>query len=496
MRRVSMARRAARLSFGLGLLLLVSCAARQKTFAGPDGASTTLRYRVELAADLRSMNVELCFRGAMFGGLVPGRAEAVERVRALSWLSGGGEGPVALEAGRIPIASTQDAGCLRYSVSLSEGGSLSALVTRVGENLVASPNVWLWRPALRPLKLTATLALALPPGVDASLPFVRLGTSEQGSEYQLPDSVFAFDSHAAFGHFHEHAIDEAGVHAHAAVLGSLRGLDDGTVDDWLRSAMRIASGSDGSFPAAALHVLVIPAGGGYEPFGSVARGGGASVLLFVPDSFDRERLARDWVLPHELSHLLLPFVRREDAWLAEGLATYYQEVLRARAGVIGADEALANIAQALRSAQHEGTGRSLCAESRTMHQTHAYRSVYWGGAGSLLEADLALRQQSAGKLTLDRLLARIRSEARMAPTYSASELLERMDALAGTHLFRDLGARCESAPFPDFEPSLRALGVDAQGRVRETAELASLRAQIFGPSEPALKPSPAQSVAK
>jgi hypothetical protein len=473
---------ARRVAWSLCLALWTGCAGRQTPASEPEG--TTLRYRAELAPDLGSMTVELCFRGAMFGGLIPGRPEAAARLTWLRWRSqpAGASAPV---AGRIPIGPARREGCLSYGVELSEGGGLSAIVTRVDDQLVASPNAWLWRPALRPLKLSATLTLKLPAGIRASLPFrrasggpplpARTGTSID--EYELPDSVFAFDSHAAFGRFDEIEVEAAGVRAHAALLGPVRGLDRAAAERWLRDAVRIASGSDGRFPAGALHVLVIP--GGSEPFGSVARGGGASVLLFVPTSFDRDKLARNWVLPHELSHLLLPFVKHEDAWLAEGLATYYQEVLRARAGVIGEDEALANIARALRSAQHEGTGRTLCDESRHMHQSHAYRAVYWGGAGALLLADLALRERSAGALSLDDLLKQIREEARMAPAYSARELLARMDELSHSALFRALGERCEASAFPDFEPGLRALGVDARGHVKEEAELAALRQQIF-----------------
>ncbi len=467
--------RLAYLAWVCGCALLVACGARQRPSA--PSAGTSLRYEVALAPDLGSMTVKLCFTGAMFGALIPGRAEAAERLRELTWLSGA-PGSRTLEAGRIPIARDQRAGCLRYRVDLHEGGSLGALVTRVGEHLVASPNVWLWRPARRPLKLNATLSLSLPAGLNASLPFVPNRAHGHNDEYELPDSVFAFDSHAAFGRFQEIEGARDGIRAHGALLGELAGLDRAAAERWLLDALRIAAQSDGRFPAAALHVLAIPSGPGEEPFGSIARGGGASVLMFVPSGFDGERLARDWVLPHELSHLLLPFVRSEDAWFAEGLATYYQEVTRARAGVISTDEALANIAQALRSAQHEGTGRSLCAESRAMHQTHAYRAVYWGGAATFLLADLALRRESQGALTLDALLTQIRSEARMAPAYSAAELLKRMDELAHSQLFRALAARCEESAFPDFESALRALGVDAHGRVLE--DVTGLRAQIFG----------------
>ena len=35
----------------------------------------------------------------------------------------------------------------------------------------------------------------------------------------------------------------------------------------------------------------------------------------------------DWSVIHELSHLLLPYVQSEDAWLSEGAASYYHVVV-------------------------------------------------------------------------------------------------------------------------------------------------------------------------
>jgi predicted metalloprotease with PDZ domain len=203
------------------------------------------------------------------------------------------------------------------------------------------------------------------------------------------------------------------------------------------------------------------------------------VLMFVPRNFGPAELRRDWVLPHELSHLLLPFVAREDAWLPEGLATYYQELLRARAGVLSKQQALANIADALRSAVHEGTGRSLAAESRAMHQTHAYRSVYWGGAGQLLIADVELRRRSGGAKTLDGLLAALRAESPGLTPLSAQAVLARLDALGGVTLFGALARHVETHAFPDFEPTLAALGVRADGTLSEAAPLAALRDALF-----------------
>lgn len=438
----------------------------------PQHATTFLRYEASFDAELSELEVQMCFEGSLGDRLVPGRREASARLERAEWLRPV-ERPAQVHDGRIAVPENLRRGCLRYAVNLREGGSFNALVAREGPNLVASPNAWLWRPRVRPRKLKAELSFDLPREMKASVAWPR-----QGKYYRLPPAAFAFDSHAAFGAFPIHTLETGGIVAQAAVLGELPSLDGAAVERWLRSAVHIASQSDGRFPAPRLQVIVVPQPGGGEAFGSVARGGGGSVLMFVPVKFDEAELARDWVLPHELSHLLLPFLKRADAWLSEGFATYYQEVLRARAGVLSPREALSNLARGMRSAATEGTGRTLVEESRAMHRTYAYRAVYWGGAGYWLKVDVALRQETS--LTLDALLSRLREEARLSPPYSADELLTRLDELSQTKLFTGLAKACETQAFPEVEPLLRALGAEPDGYV-EDAELARVRAAIFAP---------------
>jgi hypothetical protein len=433
--------------------------------------------------------------GQLAGALIPGHGEAAERLRYARWVDARvdareldvdareleadarelGDQPGAalpVRAGAIELAAQPRAGCVAYGVSLEEGG---ALVARVGESLLASPSSWLWRPRRFSPALHAELTLALPDDVRASLPW-----EERAGRYRLDAAAFAFDSHAAFGRFRELHAAFGDTHASAAPLGPLPRISRTALERWLGEALKLAAQSDGHFPARALQLIIVPQGS--EPFGNIARGGGASVLLFVPPTFDAAELQRDWVLPHELSHLLLPFLRREDAWLAEGLATYYQELLRARAGVLTTAQALANIAEALRDAAHGGSGRSLAEESRAMHRTHAYRRVYWGGAGHLLVADVALRRKSRGAQTLDRLLSALRAEVRSSiQPLSARHVLARLDALGGAGLFSQLAERSETDPFPDFEPTLAALGVNAAGALEPHAPLAALREALFAP---------------
>jgi hypothetical protein len=466
-------------------LYLAGCSARATERGNAASwAREPLQYRVRVAATLDQVDVSAC--GLLAGEWIAGRGEAKGRLRYARWL----DPPLArLPApdGVIQLGERARRGCFGYGVSLHEGGSLSALVARAEQSVLASPNAWLWRPRRRTPELRAELALELPRGMSASLPwaFEARGSAREQDQangrYLLDAGAFAFDSYAAFGRFETLRAEAHGAVASAALLGPLPKLDRAQGERWLSEALHIGAQSDGRFPARALQLVVVPGGAGREPFGNVARGGGASVLMFVPTSFGGAELRRDWVLPHELSHLLLPFVAREDAWLPEGLATYYQELLRARAGVISTQEALANIAQALRSAAHEGTGRSLAEESRAMHRTHAYRSVYWGGAGQLLVADVELRRGSGGKKTLDRLLTALRAESHGLTALSAQAVLARLDALGGGALFGALARHAESQAFPDFEPTLRALGVRADGTLSETAPLAAVRDALFSP---------------
>jgi hypothetical protein len=455
-------------------LALTACATPRPSRNAPSHpAPTQLHYSVELDASFESMAVELCFEGSLRGGLIPGHADAFHRLKSATWL-GSQAHALRRTDSLLEVPEEREHGCLRYDIDLAEGGSLGTLVERVHEHLLTGVAGWLWRPRIQAQNVVGDLRFVLPEGMRASVAFAA-----EGQGYRLEPNALAFDSYAAFGRFEELKLESVGTSARLALLGTLPKLDRAALGRWLHDAMEIAAESDGRFPSRRLQVLLLPQKLGNEPFGNVARGGGASVLLLVPDSFDETSLKRDWVLPHELSHLLLPFLAREDAWLSEGLATYYQELLRARKGVLTQGQALTNIASALRSARDEGTGRTLCEESRAMHQSHAYRAVYWGGAGHWLMADVALREASAGGTTLDALLSQLRAEARMSPPYSARELLTRLDELSGTQLFSALLAHCQAHPFPDVEPTLRSLGVDQEGPLPTSAS--ALRSALFAP---------------
>lgn len=152
-------------------------------------------------------------------------------------------------------------------------------------------------------------------------------------------------------------------------------------------------------------------------------------MLLVRQNATASSLRNDWVAPHEFSHLSHPFVARSDLWFSEGIATYYQEVLRARVGLQSELEAWRALDAGFRRGRGGGTGRTLREESRDVMRTRAFRHVYWGGAAIAFRYDVALRRQ--GK-SLDDALASLASRPGLQlQPWSGKVLAEALDAAVG-----------------------------------------------------------------
>jgi len=61
---------------------------------------------------------------------------------------------------------------------------------------------------------------------------------------------------------------------------------------------------------------------------------GAGVALTIGQHAPKRALDADWILVHELFHIGVPSFIGEGKWLDEGLATYYEPIIRARLGAL------------------------------------------------------------------------------------------------------------------------------------------------------------------
>lgn len=446
-----------------------------------------LDYRVILDASLADVQVEVCFRGTHVDALVPGASEAAAYLRNATVVGEHGERPVRAESGRIPLDDVRPDECLRYHIDLraaaADYGGFFA--RRIGDTMLAESGLWLWRPRSTPERLDIHVRFELPPGVRVSVPWPR-----QGDVYHPHPSVFGFVAYTAFGRFDVEEARVAGGRLQWVHLGELPPSLGPRIRPWIEAQARAAALLAGKLPRPLVQVLVVPAAPASRPvrFGITGRGGGASVALSVSSNAGREALMSDWVAVHELVHLYMPYLEREDAWLSEGVATYYQEILRARAGLLSEAQAWANIRAGFRRGREAGTGRTLREESHDMFETRAFERVYWAGAALALMADVQLRTRAARPSSLDAVVADFSECCTPAlKPYPAREAIETMDRLANGSIFETLAARhLDRSAFPDVDALLRKLGVTLQhGRVRfdETAVWAETRRAITKPPE-------------
>lgn len=197
------------------------------------------------------------------------------------------------------------------------------------------------------------------------------------------------------------------------------------------------------------------------PWGQVTRGKPDNVLLVVNPESSIQEIMNDWTAYHELSHLLIPYRGNGDLWFSEGLATYYQNIIQARAGVLSEAELWNKLASGFERGrkQNQWSQKNLAEISDNMHKYRSFMRVHWSGVHYWLTADIKLRQQSQNKLTLDNLLKQLKTCCQQK-SMSATEIVEQLDQLAGSDIFKPLFLEYRASHvMPDYQPTLASLGV-------------------------------------
>ena len=221
-------------------------------------------------------------------------------------------------------------------------------------------------------------------------------------------------------------------------------------------------------------------------FGLASRGGGPSVLFLVDPSMTTAGMEREWQATHEFVHLFHPVFDDRDAWLREGIATYYQEVLRARTGRQSAAQAWASLLAGLDETRDDRNGATLADESAAMAHTRRYRRVYWWGVAWVLTLDVATREATGNARGFDDGL-RALCEAGARETlrvWRARDAAAVFDRATGVDVW---GPRLDGAlagtAFPDVDAVFARLGVrrDRAGAVvlDDRAPLRALRDAIM-----------------
>lgn len=182
-----------------------------------------------------------------------------------------------------------------------------------------------------------------------------------------------------------------------------------------------------------LHIHRYDEGTEPVPWANTWRDGEQSLHFYVNPAFSLNEFLDDWTAPHEFSHLLLPYLGRENVWFAEGFASHLQFEIMVEMGVIGAAEASKRREKRAKRALDvlSNESRPLPDNVRSLRARGSYASVYWGGAVYFerVEAGLATTGQSLRSVLIDYLQC-CRMRRRSLPN-----LARTLDRLSESNLF-------------------------------------------------------------
>lgn len=446
-----------------------------------DASERVHQYQVQVSPDAGRLTVIACFEGGTPRGLRAGDDDATALLVEPSLLDGPVSRRLAVDDGRIVIESPDVNACVRYGVDFGLAQQRRVRgVDRVGHNVLTSSGHWLWRPDPWDAEEDIEVTINLPPGVGVSTPWQARAqspccdqTPAQGSSagrwlsFRVGPVAPTWPDRVAFGPLEEVPIELAGAELRVAVLRAETPADPGAVARWLGEAAQAVTTLYGRFPQANPQVIVVPTTAQAQavPWGQVLRGGAPAVLFVIDPRHSAEEFRADWTAVHEFSHLLLPYVSRSEPWISEGFASYYQNILRARAGLIEESEAWLKLWSGFQRGMTATNGQSTLAGAASHMRHHNLMRVYWAGAAVALMADVELRLRTGNQQSLDTALDSL-NRCCMAPEHrwSGRELFARLDDLTRSDVLTAIYDRESTATrFPDVASIYRALGIRVAG---------------------------------
>ena len=432
--------------------------------AGAAAAERVHKYAVAIDPELSTLSVRACFSGATPSTL---SAESLDATLALIDFRAEGSRKSIEPSGSISLKSVPDNGCILYRVDVSrpirQHDRTGDKIHHLGKDLLTSVGIWFWRPERLDADEDIEVTFMLPEGISVSAPWKPVASSSQRAVFRTGRGPYDWPASVAFGRFKEREIRVGGARLRLSVLDATPAADVEQMRDWIQDSAQMVADLYGRFPQPQMQILVAPGARGNEPtpWAYVVRGGSPAAHFFVNQRRPIKEFFEDWTAVHELSHLLLPYVNSDDIWLSEGVATYFQNILRARSGRMTALDAWQRLHAGFVRGMESAQGLTLAQATESMYRDDTYMRVYWEGAAMLLIADVRLRQMTAGKQSLDTALAALNDCcAATERAWSARELFDKLDEVTGTHIFGEIyDQHVASRNFPDLSQTYRALGI-------------------------------------
>lgn len=359
---------------------------------------------------------------------------------------------------------------------------------RQGDAILLPVSTLLLHPLPLDVGTEIELRVRTPKGIDYASGLKWRDDIQLLEAHEIPTATYAI-----FGTFDRRSVwlDEGAARLDLATLGALSvSADD--LADWLLDRARAVSKFYGGFPAerGLVAVVSVPGRPGVR-FGNILPESAPGILLLLGEDTSKAQLSSDWILLHELLHIGVPSFHAEGKWFDEGLATYFEPIVRARAGLLSERDVWAKFATRLPSGLGALTQDGL-------ERARGFKGLYWGGALFCLLADVAVRKRSSGRLGLEDGLRRVRAAGGHASeVWQLARTLELADSAFQEPVLMPLLERYGNRPAPlDLDGLLTDLGVLGQEeglKLNDDAPLAWVRSALVKGSPRSVAREPALS---
>lgn len=420
------------------LVLATSACYRPATEARPQGSWS---YEVDAPAEgSRVVGVEASFDGIHTERLAVPK-DVVPFVSNVEVRAGNGWRTVERRGDEWSEPSCSYKCTVRYKVDL---GALAAAcgdevdcARRIGATTLSPALEWLAHPVPR-TDVPVTVRVHTPDATQFASGMAR--SDADTATYAFRSFDLDEGSFTAFGPMRRTSIEVPGqngakAHLDVAVLGDTRyAMPDEDIRAWVHDAANATVPLFGRFPVDHATLFVVPAKGEDEVvFGKVLSLAGASVVVVLGDKMQSQNRHRDWVLVHELFHLGFPTFRGEGRWLGEGLATYYEPILRARAGWTTDAEVFRQFARNM------PRGQAKAGVTAGLSARDDLDAIYWGGAMFCLTADVRIREETHGRHSLDDVIrAALERGGDATHVWTVQDVITLGDKVTGTNVLSEM----------------------------------------------------------
>ncbi|KUJ83371.1 hypothetical protein AWR36_005770 [Microbulbifer flavimaris] len=192
------------------------------------------------------------------------------------------------------------------------------------------------------------------------------------------------------------------------------------------------------------------------PWANTRRSRVQGVNFHVDPDYPLQAFLDDWTAPHELSHLLIPYLGRKHAWYAEGFASFMQFQVMQEMGILTPEQAQARYRVRVERAakRYRYDNQPFAAAALKLRANSEYPTMYWGGAVYFLNVDSQLREKgSSMRAVLKKYVrcCRLRN-------HGIEQMTQELDRLSGTELFsKTLAENQLKTGFPDHHQLLKQM---------------------------------------